>query len=303
VWTIVNGKPDTLIDYSGAGTTKIVEYPPAPPSMTIGEILYQVLAEWQDAGWTTGWTIDFDGDLDSKRQPWIATPEITTKVGTSGETFLWHEIAGTWADLRAVPGERILQAYNIGTMGHHDAFDLHAATDPDDPESGTLTEITHESIEDRGGQVLAQYQGGWRLVGDGDSVFTLGLGSFQSAAMVDEVCTSELEHYSRAREQITVGIVPSLIGTMDPGDTGSVPDSTGSPTTERLVTVTVSESHQAALSCAVEIKDPISLAAERHEEWLRKLLNGTVDGTSRVAQPIDPPIPRMPVPATHTGGG
>jgi hypothetical protein len=296
VWTIANGNPETCIAQSGDTPTRIVAYPSSPPSMTIGEIIRQVVGEWQGRGWLTGWVLDFSDDVDSGGQVWADRPEITTKVGTAGDVFLWHEIAGTWADLRCLPGDRVLQAFNAGTMGAHDAFDLHAATDPDDPMSGTLTELSHDQVESKGNQILAQSQAGWTLEGvphwgEEPAVFPLGLGSYRVPSMVSAVCADELTRYARSREQITAGVVPWIIGTFEVGDTGSVPDHRGTPADQRAVSLTWSDAEAHSVSLAVELKDALFAATERHEEWLKKQANGTVDGTSRVAQPLDTSLP------------
>lgn len=301
--TATTGTPTVSTD----NTWKIVEFPPSPPAMTIGEVILSVITEAQALGWIPGWEASFTKEVDSDGRPWVLATEISTKVGTSLETFLMHELAGTWCDLRAQPGGLVLDAWNLDGQGTDVALTLEAPTDPTDPTSGNLTELTHNVTPPRANQLLVQYQGGWRLVDEAgaDDVRRcepLGLGSYRNPVMVDTIGVQELSRYKREREQIVAGVYPhTLIHEADIGDRVTVPRFDGSTASERIVGWSIDEDRDGVVTVAPELKDVLLGIEERFDETLKKMSNGTLGGTSRVAQPINttpstvtccaPPVP------------
>lgn len=123
-------------------TWRILAYPPAPPGMTVGEILRHVIAEAQARGALAGVTLAFDDDVDSDGDAWPVLAEVSTKVGTDVLTFV-RELTASYVDVWMSPASYRLYAWLQDGRGEVRAISYHAPTDPDDPTSGNLTTLTH----------------------------------------------------------------------------------------------------------------------------------------------------------------
>jgi hypothetical protein len=135
------GNNGALLDHSD-GSWKIVEYPDHAPGMTPGQVLRVTLEEVQARGGMVGWTLAFDDFFDAAGVAWPEVTDIATKVGTSYLTFL-KELTVTYVDVWAQPGTLVLYAWVKGGHGSDTSVVLHAPTDPDDPLSGNIYELTH----------------------------------------------------------------------------------------------------------------------------------------------------------------
>lgn len=146
--------------------------------------------------------------------------------------------------------------------------------------------------------LLIRWSGGWAERVNAASVTThgrreavLGLGAVQSIDEVYRIADEQLEIYASPREQISADIEP-MSDTDTPylgftvGDTITVPDSTGTPSAERVIAITVSEDEDGHVTYAPELHDVILGMQERFGQNLKKLANGTLRGDSKVAQPV-----------------
>lgn len=114
------------------------------PGMTIGHIIRLVVEEAQTRGCIPEITLGFNDLTDSNGNPWLDTPLVSTKVGTDLLTFL-RELSGTYCDFWMPPGSFTLYACKKGFRGvYKTAVTLGAPTDPDDPRSGNVTNLTHK---------------------------------------------------------------------------------------------------------------------------------------------------------------
>lgn len=290
LWRQENGLPVERVAYSD-GTELLVESP-YPPGMTDGQIIRMMVEENQAEGWLPGLELSFDDDTDSAGVPWAVKGERTTKVGGLGK-FLIEEMAGQTVDLRVRDGAPVLDAYVLDGLGVALDLTLQAVTDRSDPTSGNLTELSHTRSAIVAGDLMVQYQHGWRKVSAPDytgpaKVATLGLGTYRSADQVDVTALSELERYARQREAIVAGVLPQVLidAGARVGDTLVVPGYDGTTSRERIIGLTFSEDETGKLTVVPELKDLLRQFDERHELWLSKMAEGTVDGTSPVAQPI-----------------
>lgn len=98
------------------GTWRCLAFPTSPPSWTAGAILRTLIDEAQARGCLTGWTIDFDDDVDSAGQPWSPISEWSCRVGST----VWDALASlgaAWIDFAAGDEGLVLRAWNKGTVG------------------------------------------------------------------------------------------------------------------------------------------------------------------------------------------
>lgn len=145
---------------------------------------------------------------------------------------------------------------------------------------------------------LVRWFGGWAEVRDdaaiaasGRTEALLGLGAVQSVAEVDRVARKQLAVYADVRTQIRAGLAPrdeadTPYLSFLVGDTVLVPDETGTATRERVIALTVAQDDATGdITFAPELKDVLLSQAERAEQTLKKMADGTVRGDSKVATP------------------
>lgn len=135
-----SGGAATLIMNSNSAW-KILGYPAQLPGMTPGEAIRICVDEWQARGGLAGVVLNFSDELDSAGQSWPEV-DLATKVGTDILTFC-REMADTYCDIWMDPVGLFLNAWNYGTRGQLQAIVYEPPTDPEDPNSGNLTALTH----------------------------------------------------------------------------------------------------------------------------------------------------------------
>ena len=129
------------------GSWRIVEYPPYPPGMTVGEVMTHCVAEAQARGALLGLTLGFTGEVDSDGNPWPEYTNIATDVGTDVLTF-FKELCNTYIDMWMEPAQFRLHAWVKGMRGSHLAdVDLHPVTNPLDPWSGNLAGLSYKRVD------------------------------------------------------------------------------------------------------------------------------------------------------------
>lgn len=145
---------------------------------------------------------------------------------------------------------------------------------------------------------LVRWAGGWHEVTDDTAVALhgrhealLGLGALASVDEVERVARLQLDLFARSRVEIAAEVWPRhdderpFVG-YHVGDTIEVPGLSGALTRERVTAVTVAEDDDGVVTYAPELKDVLLTQAERLEQGLKKMADGTVRGQSSVAQPI-----------------
>jgi hypothetical protein len=119
---------------------------------------------------------------------------------------------------------------------------------------------------------------------------TLSLGSSQERDGMLMLARGQLSIFANPRTEIGADLAP-VDETDTPylsfrvGDKVTVPDIDGTPTVERVMALTVTESEDGEPSYAPELKDIILTDQERWQANLDKMANGTVSGQSKVASP------------------
>jgi streptogramin lyase len=157
---------------------------------------------------------------------------------------------------------------------------------------------------------LARWGGGWHEVTDsgaeasyGRREALLGLGALASLAEVERVAVEALVAYATPREEITASILPTTGDDAyldwNVGDTVTVPDSAGAAVVERVVGITVSEDNGSGRAVVnPTMRDAIVPADARMMQAVKKMVNGTLRGDAKVAQPVVPTAqPRTVFPA------
>lgn len=158
--------------------------------------------------------------------------------------------------------------------------------------------------------LLVRWSKGWHEVIDADSIAAhgrhealLGLGAVESVEELERIAGRQLDAYGTVREEIAGNLAP--VGAADTpyvafevGDTIGVPASDGSPSQERVTALTVAEDENGQLTWVPELRDVLLTQAERLEQGLKKMADGTLGGESRVATPTgqittQPPVVRQ----------
>lgn len=119
-------------------------YPATPPGFTAGAIIRTLFDEAQARGAIPDVTLGFTDTLDSDGVAWPDAPDVAFRVGLDGLSAL-RQLAETYVDIVHTPDALHLNAYVAGGRGAGTAVALHAPTDPDDPATGNLLELTHET--------------------------------------------------------------------------------------------------------------------------------------------------------------
>lgn len=135
------GKLGSLIAHSEAASTVMVEYASEPPGMSPGQAIILAVAEGQARGCLPDLAYSFDEVLDTNGDPWPIVADIATKVGTTLLQFL-RELSGTYIDFAMAPGTLTLDAYIRGGLGGTPGVNYHSPTDPNDPATGSLLQLT-----------------------------------------------------------------------------------------------------------------------------------------------------------------
>jgi hypothetical protein len=164
--------------------------------------------------------------------------------------------------------------------------------------------------------LLVKYGDGWAEVTAPDSIARwgrreglLGLGATESLDEVNRVAGQQLVIFGDPRTEIGVDLVPTspddtpYVG-FRVGDSLTVPDiPSRPPAAERVQAITVTMDDDGVITYAPELRDVLLDDRERFAEAIEKMANGTLDGESKVGQPLWPDIPTPPRPTPAGGGG
>lgn len=288
-----------------AGGALIFEYPAEPPGMTPGAIGLLLIGEGQSGTALGGGraTSDalafvnlvnptFDDVNDSNGNPWPVVADYATKIGTT-LTQVWRELS-TYADFWMTPGTLDFNMVIKGDRGSALGVDYHRPTAG--PETGNIGSWTAKGEAAVVDALLIRSNVGWTertdlvaLGGIGRIEAPLGLGAISSVDEANRTADDEFLDFAQDRTQNDIKITPAG-GDVPYTDVfvGDTPTLEGVP--HRLIGMTVSEDETTERAEFVPtfnegvVLDPF----ERSQQWLGKMLIGTLGGRSKHAQPIIP---------------
>lgn len=118
----------------------------------------------------------------------------------------------------------------------------------------------------------------------------LGLGAQQSPEEAARIANAQLDIYAAPRTEIAADVKPRDATEMPfmayrPGDYIVAPDWDGTRNDERVLSVGCAMDDNGMITFSVELKDRILGERERTEQALKKMVNGTLRGNSKVATP------------------
>lgn len=306
---VPHGAPLLVTDSSW----KIEAYPAEAPGMTPGEVMRVCLEEAQARGVLTEVTLTFTDTLDTIGQPWPVVTDIATKVGTDILTF-FREIAATYTDMW-MNADFEMAAVVKGLLATLPPdVTLEAPTDPDDPTTGNLLRLAHRRVgQNPVNALVIKWARGWAEAADSVSILAngrreglLALGAAQSLPEVLRVGAAELDFRARAREEYSADLQPRSVDELPwlaihTGFSVTIPDRAGTPVAQPVQSLSAALDADGKVTFAVTAGDRLLSPAERFEQALQKMSNGTLRGTSVVATPASSisfaPAGSGPIPA------
>lgn len=124
------------------GRWRAIAYPSVEPGVTVGWMLRRLITEAQDRGAIPEITPTWTSVRDSDGRRWPTVPIITTRVGqTIGEVI--EELTDLDLVEVQVDGRLRMHAWMPGGRGSGTGPSWSTPTDPDDPSSGSLLELTY----------------------------------------------------------------------------------------------------------------------------------------------------------------
>lgn len=146
--------------------------------------------------------------------------------------------------------------------------------------------------------LLVRWAGGWSEVRDDASIAAngrrealLGLGAVHGRDEMERMARAQLVTYAETRTEVACDLKPVSLDDMPylgfgVGDTITVPTREGGTAQDRVMALTVSEDDDGVLSFAPEINDVILRRPERTSQAIKKMVDGTMQGDSRIATPV-----------------
>ncbi len=281
------GYPPTLVWHTGS-TGKMLSYPGSVPGMTAGQIMNICMDEAQDRGAIPWLTRGFSDHADYYGNAWPVLPGVSCKVGTSLYQFFRGELGGTHTDMWMPPGGLQVCASRYGRRGASRAATI-----------TTGINLTHAEFKRPlvGPQtLLIQSQAGWderSLVGwpDRHEAF-LDLGSQFDKVEVAQQGNAELtEHRPEPTGQLTLAYEVTSEGDAAylaywVGDVINVIDRFQNPATARVMSISGSWGDGERLIFVPVVGKLILSSQARTFHAMRRLIDGSLGGRSRRAQPL-----------------
>ena len=147
--------------------------------------------------------------------------------------------------------------------------------------------------------VLARYKGGYRETTDSSDVTAngrregfLSLANVEEASAVDNAASTYITQLVNPTQSVAAGIEA-----LTAGETPylgwrvrhqvTVPDESGTPTAYRVSAITVTEDDDTGdLTFIPELRSNLDVMVQRHQTWLDRLSNGTLNGRGAGTVPI-----------------
>lgn len=258
---------------------KCLAFPASQPGFTAGAIIRILLEEAQARGELTGWTLDFDDDVDSDGNTWPVIPEFSCRVGDSLYQVL-DKLAGTWIDMAAGDSGLVLKAWDKSVgQGTATAVTL-------DDELTTLKKSTERASCNA---ALCLYAKGQRWVLNSASISargriarTLPLGSIEDVDSVDEVGGQYVDAYGQDADSYTAGVLPGASLGLSLGDTFTLVD------IEDVRLVGKSGGVQADdLAVSIEVSSRLAERRLRVERVIDRAVEASGEGAASAAPPVD----------------
>jgi hypothetical protein len=158
--------------------------------------------------------------------------------------------------------------------------------------------------------LLVRWEGGWVDMPYAEATgrrreATLSIGNIKAPFQAISVARDTLNQMNSNSERVIAGIhpidenqTPYVQWRPTPNVHLSFPNWDGTSTPQKLVAITVSQDDESAvIMYAPELKDAFTDYAERIQRWLKRMSNGAVGGSSRIASPERPII--QPHPRTN----
>jgi len=285
---------------------KAIGYPPQAPGMTPGRIMRVLTEEAIARGmWANdaGMTLAFSDTVDSAGIAWGASINPTFAVGATYLDVL-RQIAEFGFDWHMDPTMNTLRLWNGEGIGT-DAVTVLAR-------SVNLLSLTRQgSTEGRANVLLSRYRGrgsdqqGWlELTDPGGSAAVRRREQFLSAGTQDEsyvrqLAAASFESLVAPSEAITAEPIERPDASGDEhcrayvdyglGDWIHAPDRAGASTRYRVKGITITEDAEGNVTSVPELSSIRMEFAERLQRWVRRMVPGTLEGSSESASPPPPP--------------
>lgn len=267
-----------------------------PTGPTPGRIIRALLEEAQALSLLTGWTLDFDDDVDSNGNAWDAVTEVVLDVGMTLLDALTR-MAETEIDVAAPSdGTRVLSAYRWRERGD---FHTSPATPPKlcgerfgtvSGRNGNIVELSHEFQDAPPTKLHVVWERGSFITGTGSvmrSVAVPAKSKEGAQAIADRIIDGG--DGDAVAQSVVVAVQPrnsddTPFTHFDIGDAVACPDETGTLQSYRVQAITVETTNAAAPRYSLELSTPLAESAQRAARWLHRLdpsgLNGLTAASS-----------------------
>lgn len=258
---------------------KCLAFPSSAPGFTAGAIIRILLEEAQARGELTGWTLDFDDDVDSDGNTWPVIPEFSCRVGDSLYQVL-DKLAGTWIDMAAADAGLVLRAWDKSVgQGATTAVTL-------DSELTTLKKSTERATCNA---ALCLYAKGQRWVLNSASIAargriakTLPLGSIEDTDTVDEIGGQYVDAYGTDADSYTAGVLPGATLGLSLGDTFTLDDFAGVRLVGKSGRVQGDD-----LAVSIEVSSRLAERRLRVERVVDRAVEASGEGAASAAPAVD----------------
>ena len=237
------------------GGWRALPYPSQQPGWTPGQIVRQLIDEAIARGTLTSFTVDFTDEADSNGNQWNGSldagsfiPGFSVPIGASVLDALDSLVDAGWVEYRVKPGGKVLQLFNPDTAP------TSAATYSQSASIATQT-IVSQSFSPQSAPVnvlLVKWPFGYLTVEDAAS--RAAFGTFEGSVSIDADSRSDAVRQARVllndvafpRSSVVMEIDPvdddeKPYISYGPGDRVVAPNETGSPTSYRVLAISVAD--------------------------------------------------------------
>lgn len=258
---------------------KCLAFPSSAPGFTAGAIIRILLEEAQARGELTGWTLDFDDDVDSDGNTWQVIPEFSCRVGDSLYQII-DNLAGTWIDVAAADSGLELKAWDK-SVGRGSASGVTLDTE--------LTTVKKSTERATCNAALCLYKDGQRWVLNSSSITargriakTLPLGSINDEDTIDAIGGEYVEAFGVDAVSYTAGILPGETLGVEIGDTFTLDDVAGVRLVGKSGRVQADD-----LAVSIEVSSPLQERRLRVERVVDRAVEAAGEGAAAAAPAVD----------------
>lgn len=260
---------------------RCLEYPAAPPGMTMGRIWNVLLDEVAADGLLTTLGRDWTDTLDANGNLWDSLPSVSCKVGMDLESVVKAHRGSAYLEFRMRPDANVLRLFRWQESGVPRAANF--APDVNVAELTEIDDDTHTdcfSVRWSKGQLRYPSSGGSRM----------GFLSVPAASTTEARQIAEAVRVSQSlqRTQITVGPVPRGDGDVPYRDFAPADTITVDGSLERCRQIGATYDDVLGLKFGLIVRDVILDADERLSLVLKRFANGNLAGQVYAAAPALP---------------